>query len=144
VPVHLCLYSSMTASAGAPESTAPILIVDDEVEHRLNCRELLEDEGYAVEEAGDGERALARLIDRTRPQPAVVLLDLSMPIMDGWELLAIMKSYTRLRSIPVVLVSAHEPRLNPVRHGAISAYLHKPYSAADLLRVVAQFAPSGS
>ncbi len=119
--------------------SAPILIVDDDIDHRIACREFLETHGYAVQEAGDGRKALARLVDGNEAQPCLLLLDLSMPLMDGWQLLAIMKSYLRLHSIPVILISAEEPRLDPVQHGAIAAYLRKPCDCEDLLALVRKF-----
>ena len=117
----------------------PILIVDDDLDHRHTCRELLEEHGYTVQEAGDGKKALARLVDPAEAQPCLVLLDLSMPLMDGWQLLAIMKSYLRLHSIPVVLISAQEPLLDPLEHGTIAAYLPKPHNADELLALAAKF-----
>jgi CheY-like chemotaxis protein len=128
-------------SSTPPSSRArrPILIVDDDIDHRLACRELLEDNGYVVQEAGDGKKALARLVDPAQVEPCMVLLDLSMPLMDGWQLLAIMKSYLRLHEIPVVLISAQEPLLDPVQHGTIAAYLRKPHDMDDLLALAAKF-----
>jgi two-component system NtrC family response regulator len=122
------------------DSRKRILVVDDDPGHRMECRELLEDAGYAVTEAGDGRKALTALMDPTHPQPLVILLDLSMPLMDGWEFLAIMKSYVHLHGIPVILISACEPTLDPVTHGTLAAYLPKPYDPADLVALVHKFA----
>ena len=121
-------------------ASRPILIVDDDLDHRFACRDLLIDNGYVVQEAGDGKKALARLVDPAEQPPCLILLDLSMPLMDGWQLLAIMKSYLRLQSIPVVLISAQEPLLDPVQHGTIAAYLRKPADADELLALAAKFA----
>jgi CheY-like chemotaxis protein len=120
-------------------ASRPILIVDDDLDHRFVCRELLEDNGYTVQEAGDGKKALARLVDPAAVLPSMIFLDLSMPLMDGWQLLAIMKSYLRLHTIPVVLISAQEPLLDPVQHGTIAAYVRKPANADDLLALAAKF-----
>jgi CheY-like chemotaxis protein len=127
--------------APAREEKRPILVVDDDAGHRLACRDLLEDAGYVVEEASNGEEALKRLIDPTKVAPALVVLDLSMPVMDGWELLAVMTSYTRLQSMPVVLISAHEPRQDPGVHRGISAFLRKPYDAEELRELAETLAP---
>ncbi|HEY0711763.1 MAG TPA: response regulator [Polyangia bacterium] len=118
-----------------------IFIVDDDLDHTAICRELLEARGYLVEEVGDGRKALARLLDPDREQPALILLDLSMPLMDGWQFLAIMKSYIRLHLVPVVLISAEEPRLEPERHGTIAAQLRKPYDAEQLLAIASRYVP---
>jgi CheY-like chemotaxis protein len=124
-----------------PQSSAsrPILLVDDDLDHRYACRELLEEHGYTVQEAGDGKKALARLLDPVEVAPCLVLLDLSMPLMDGWQLLAIMKSYLPLHAIPVVLISAQEPLLDPVLHGAIAAHVRKPADPDELLALAAKF-----
>src|SRR4030095_9197902 len=61
--------------------TKPILVVDDDIDHRIACRELLEEHGFSVQEVGDGKKALARLVDPAEAQPGLVLLDLSMPLM---------------------------------------------------------------
>jgi CheY-like chemotaxis protein len=119
-----------------------ILIVEDDLDNRWSCRELLEEHGYTVEEAGDGKKALKRLTDPSLDRPSLILLDLSMPLMDGWQMLAIMKGYEGLQELPVILCSANEPSLDPVRHGTIAAYLRKPYPAAELLALVTKLAPS--
>jgi CheY-like chemotaxis protein len=122
-----------------------ILVVDDDRNHRRDVRDVLEDEGYEVVEAENGQEALNYLIGRRSFSPALVLLDLSMPAMTGWELLAIMRSYLRLSAIPVVLLSGLDPQLDPVKHGAIAAFLKKPYDVAQLLEVVGKHSqPSGS
>lgn len=117
----------------------PILVVDDDSAQRDGYRELLQDEGYVVIEAADGRQALHYLVDETQTTPCLILLDLTMPIMDGWEFLAILKSYVRLHAIPVVLISGEEPRLDPVRHGTIAAHLRKPYDVDELLRLAATY-----
>jgi CheY-like chemotaxis protein len=122
-------------------SAPTILIVEDDLDNRWTCRELLEEHGYTVEEAGDGKKALKRLTDPSLDRPTLILLDLSMPLMDGWQMLAIMKSYEGLQRIPVILCSANEPSLDPVHHGTIAAHLRKPYPAAELLGLVTKLAP---
>jgi CheY-like chemotaxis protein len=81
-----------------------LLLVEDEESIRSQLRELLEDEGYAVVEAHNGQEALAAMNDGL--DPAVVLLDLMMPVMDGWELLERMRCHQRLAKVPVVVASA--------------------------------------
>jgi CheY-like chemotaxis protein len=113
-----------------------VLIVDDDENHRLALSEALTEQGYRVEQAANGKEALERLVHRNLEMPAVVLLDLSMPVMTGWELMAILRSYVRLASFPVVLISGHEPQLDPVEHGTIAAFLRKPYDLATLLQAI--------
>ena len=116
------------------------MVVDDDPELRWMCRQLLEAEGHAVVEAPDGREALLYLMNQEQAQPCLILLDLSMPVMDGWEFLAIIKSYVRLHEVPVVLISALEPSLDPIRHGTIAAYLRKPCDPKEVVKLAARYA----
>jgi CheY-like chemotaxis protein len=118
-------------------STTPVvLVVDDDDATRSDVRDLLEEDGYSVVEACDGKQALEFLVGNRNRTPDCILLDLSMPVMTGWELLSIVKAYVRLSEIPIILVSGVAPQLDPVKHGVISAYLKKPYDAKALLKTV--------
>jgi CheY-like chemotaxis protein len=121
-----------------------VLVVDDDEEHCAAIRELIEDEGLAVIQAQDGKEALEFLLDRSNPQPCLIILDLSMPVMTGWELLAILRCYVRFADIPVVLISGHDPMLDPVKHGVIVAFLRKPYDRDELLALVAKHRGAGA
>ena len=93
--------------------------------------------GCVAIEVPDGYKALDFLLDPDRPTPALIVLDLSMPVMDGWEFLAIMNSYLRLRAVPVVLISASDhPQLDPLRHGTVAAHFRKPYDIGELSAVI--------
>ena len=89
----------------------PVLVVDDDVEVRQLFRRMLEPEGYSVLEAQNGRVALERLRDVT---PSVILLDLMMPEMDGFEFVAEFRGHEAWRAIPIVVVTAkdlsHEDR----------------------------------
>jgi CheY-like chemotaxis protein len=80
-----------------------VLVVDDEPDIRALVAELLADEGYEVRTAANGRAALA-IIDNWRP--AVILLDLMMPEMDGWAFLANQQRHVELVQIPVIVMSA--------------------------------------
>jgi two-component system response regulator CpxR len=120
----------------------PILVVDDDQDNRDAIRDVLEDEGYEVIEAVDGEKALEYLVARQNVAPALVLLNISMPHMTGWELVAVMRRYRHLAVIPVVLLSGMDPQRQPDRMGMVAAYLRKPYDSTKLLEVVAKHALS--
>jgi CheY-like chemotaxis protein len=97
-PPSTVLHAS---DAGEPRT---VLIVDDDHDLRQTLSEILNDEGYAVETATNGREALDLL--RRRGAPRVVVLDLMMPVMDGWQLLDELRRDEALSRIPVIIISA--------------------------------------
>jgi GAF domain-containing protein/CheY-like chemotaxis protein len=83
----------------------PVLVVDDDAEVRRLLRRMLEPEGYTVVEAENGRLALERLSDVS---PSVVLLDLMMPEMDGFEFVAEFRRHEAWRAIPIVVITAKD------------------------------------
>jgi CheY-like chemotaxis protein len=83
----------------------PVLVVDDDAGLRELLRRMLEPEGYAVVEAENGRVALERLRDVS---PSVILLDLMMPEMDGFEFVAEFRRHEAWRAIPIVVVTAKD------------------------------------
>ena len=119
--------------------TERILIVDDDPEILSTIGELLEDEGYVVEKAENGADALEAL--RKMPtSPCLVLLDLMMPVMNGFDLLRELAADPRLSSVPVVVLSAHSQASNVA--GA-KRFLRKPVTLAQLLGAAADFCGAG-
>jgi signal transduction histidine kinase/CheY-like chemotaxis protein len=106
-----------------------VLIVDDEPSIRRFLRHLLEQEGYDVLEAGSGKEALARC---QREQPDLVLLDLRLPDMTGFEILSELKHNEETSEIPVVILSIVQDREEGFRLGA-SDYLTKPVDRDKLM-----------
>lgn len=126
-------------------NTGSILIVDDQEHVRRTVRHALEDAGHAVIEANHGQDALHFLATHASPHIDLILLDLVMPIMDGWQFLRLMNSYVRLGKIPVLIVSAYPPRLSETQHSGIVGVLHSPYAMEELLaRVDVQLSGSAS
>jgi signal transduction histidine kinase/ActR/RegA family two-component response regulator len=126
----------------ALEQDAPlphgILIVDDDSEYRRGLAEALSGEGYPVFEAGDGRQALAYL--RTHAPPQLILLDLMMPTMDGWEFAATVRSDAALSSIPIVVMSSlGKVDVNAVLLGAVGC-LRKPPQLPALFELAARYA----
>jgi CheY-like chemotaxis protein len=115
----------------------PILVVEDEPDIRDLMVSLLESEGYAVAAASHGAEALARL--QAGPLPCIILLDLMMPVMDGWAFCKEKQKDPVLAPIPIVVVSAvsrKDPRNAGVR--AVD-HLPKPIDIGTLLAAVARF-----
>ncbi len=117
-----------------------VLIVDDDCLAREAFARLLRAEGYAVSEAGDGREALLRL--RADGPHSLVLLDLMMPHMDGWQFLDVRKRDPELARSPVVLVTGvGHIHLAAVRALGADGALQKPVTPEELLDVVRQYGP---
>ena len=83
-----------------------VLVIDDDDDVREGLQSFLEAEGHATEGASNGREALSLLRDQPKP-PSLILLDLMMPVMSGWEVLVELDVDPRLREIPVAIMSAH-------------------------------------
>jgi CheY-like chemotaxis protein len=113
------------------------MVVEDDFAIRETLRELLEDEGYHVMWASNGQEALARLRDHA---PRLILLDLMMPVMDGWEFRIAQQRDPSLAHIPVVIISADHGLEQKVSALAVDGWLAKPFELATLLETVNRYA----
>ncbi len=116
------------------QAIANILIVEDDFAIRETIAELLEGEGYAVTRASNGAEALERL--RRTGKTNVILLDLMMPVMDGWEFRLRQRSDPGLASIPVVVLSADNALEQKVSNLGVEAWLPKPFEVERLLETI--------
>jgi CheY-like chemotaxis protein len=118
---------------------ARILIVDDEAFIRLYLEEVLADEGHDVMSARDGAEAL-RLLRTAGITPDLILLDLMMPGMNGWEFRKAQAADPVLAGIPVVVVSgAGDVQAEAARLG-VKGYVTKPFFPENLLAAIASVA----
>jgi CheY-like chemotaxis protein len=119
-----------------------VLIVEDDLDIRDALSQILEEEGYSVDTAANGQEALDRL--RSGPPPRIILLDLMMPVMNGWQFRAAQQQDPDLAGIPVVVISAD----NNVRDKAIAIGVQecfrKPIEIAGLLATIARYCPTTS
>jgi len=117
----------------APRHEPTILIVEDDVDVREAYQDVLDQAGYHVVTAANGRIALDWL-HHVDDAPAMIVLDLMMPVMDGWQFRLELGKDEGLAGIPVVVVTAHrdDPGIECV------ARLLKPVALADLLSAVAQ------
>lgn len=109
-----------------------ILIADDEFDLAWTLRAILEGEGYRVETFANGKEVLDRL---GAGKPALVLLDVMMPVVGGMEVLRTMKSTPGLDGIPIVLMSAVRPQASK-QQCAWDVFLRKPFTIEGLLQTV--------
>jgi two-component system, cell cycle response regulator DivK len=116
-----------------------VLVVDDEAETRLAYRALLEHGGWTVEEAASGDEAL-RLAGLQPPR--LVLLDISIPGVDGWETTRRLKTDARTSSVPVLAVTAHalDDDRRRAREVGCDGYLVKPVPPTELLATIERLA----
>ena len=112
-----------------------VLVIDDEPDLRLLARLVLEQAGFDVEEADDGDSGLDAL--EARPTD-IVLLDLRMPRMDGWTVLDKLRSTGRLNTLAVIVVSAHAAGDAAARALELGCrgYLQKPFTASQIIDII--------
>ena len=110
-----------------------VLVVDDDNDARLIWKTILETRGFAVVQAADGAEAVE--IAR-RNRPALVLLDLVMPNVDGWEVMELLRLDRRSEEIPVVAVTSTEAHPEEVRQAGFCALLRKPVLPPQLVKAV--------
>jgi chemosensory pili system protein ChpA (sensor histidine kinase/response regulator) len=120
-------------------STIPtVMVVDDSLTVRKITSRLLTREGYQVILAKDGVDALEQLID---VMPDVVLSDIEMPRMDGFDLLRNIRADQRLKELPVIMITSRtaEKHRNYAMEIGANHYLGKPFDEDELLRLVSSY-----
>jgi DNA-binding response OmpR family regulator len=119
-----------------------ILIIDDDAFIRRPLEFILREEGFAPVTAVDGEEGLAKLEGE---KPDLIVLDLMMPGLDGFEVCRRVRNDPRFSSIPVILLTATGPESDCERGRAAGAtdFMSKPYSPSELLRRVREILSEG-
>jgi chemosensory pili system protein ChpA (sensor histidine kinase/response regulator) len=131
-----------TLSGASAVPTIPlVLVVDDSITVRRVTQRLLVREGYRVALAADGLQALEKLTDEL---PAVVLSDIEMPRMDGFDLARNIRGDTRLAKLPIIMITSRiaEKHREHARELGVDHYLGKPYSEEELLSLVKHYCSS--
>lgn len=123
----------MTALSPQPlPSRNTVLVIEDDHDIRVSVRSLLEDEGYEVHTVTNGLAALSAL-EHGEELPCVIVLDLMLPVMDGWDFAERVRKNPRLARIPIVIMSAYDSPPPPA--GAV-AFIKKPVNMDALLRAI--------
>lgn len=112
-----------------------ILVVEDDKEIRESLKDVLEFEGYQIMTASNGQEAIETL--KIAPNPCLILLDLMMPIMNGWEFLKHRREFDTLATIPVAVVTAAGD--SKTKDIEAQAVIKKPIDLELLLKWVSQF-----
>src|SRR5215471_4290476 len=117
-----------------------ILVVEDQEDNRQILRDLLGHSGYELTEAENGEEALAAV---AKKRPDLILMDIQLPIMDGYEVTRRIKSDPALKGIPIIVVTSYalSGDEGKARAAGCDAYITKPFSPRQLLAKVREFLP---
>jgi len=118
-----------------------ILIIDDDPSNREILRARLEPAGHEVTEAADGEKGL-QLVETTMPD--LVLLDVMMPRMDGWQVCRQIKNNPKTKAIPVVMLTALGQQIDQLRgwESGANEYLGKPWDPKALMEILERWCPA--
>ena len=114
-----------------------ILIIEDDIYIHASLKELLEEEGFAVSSASNGEEGIRKL--QNGEQPDLILLDLMMPVKDGFQFREEQMSNPAYREFPVVAMSAYGNLHTNKEKLSVEAYLKKPIDIDNLLATIRQW-----
>jgi CheY-like chemotaxis protein len=119
----------------------PVLLVDDDEDIRESIIEALEDGGHSALGAANGQEALERVraMQQAGDEPCVILLDMMLPVMDGWQFRAAQLKDDRMRAIPVVVLTAHANAEQIAHELGAEGFLRKPLRLEALLAAVVPY-----
>jgi two-component system cell cycle response regulator DivK len=117
-----------------------ILVVEDQPDNRQILRDLFESAGYEIIEAEDGQ---AGVVAAKAQQPDLILMDIQLPVMDGYEATRRIKADPDLRAIPLIVVTSYALSGDDVkaRAAGCDGYVTKPFSPRQLLAKVKEYLP---
>ena len=120
--------------------TKRILVVEDQEDNRRILRDLLVHAGYDVIEVGDGAQALTAAAEH---HPDVILMDIQLPLLDGYEATRRIKADPALGAIPIIVITSYALSGDDIkaREAGCDAYVPKPYSPRQLLATIREFMP---
>ena len=115
-----------------------ILVVEDQADNRKIIRDMLRRSDYKIIEAENGEEALAAI---GKQRPDLILMDIQLPIMDGYEATRLIKADPALRSIPIIAVTSYalSGEEKKARAAGCDDYVPKPFSPRQLLAKIRQY-----
>ncbi len=115
-----------------------ILVVEDQEDNRQILRDLLDSAGYEMIEAEDGEQALVAVEEH---RPDLILMDIQLPLLDGYEATRRIKANPALNAIPIIVVTSYalSGDEGKARSAGCDAYVTKPYSPRQLLAKIREY-----
>jgi two-component system, cell cycle response regulator DivK len=128
------------SAVGEPDMTKRILVVDDQYDNKKIMRDLLGTADYETIEAGNGEQAVAMV---AQGRPDLILMDIQLPILDGYEATRRIKADPTLQSIPIIAVSSYalSGDEQKARVAGCNDFVSKPFSPRQLLAKIRQYLP---
>jgi two-component system cell cycle response regulator DivK len=120
--------------------TKRILVVEDQEDNRRILRDLLDSAGFEMIEAGDGQQAL---VAAEQHRPDLILMDIQLPVLDGYEATRRIKANPALNTIPIIVVTSYalSGDEGKARAAGCDAYVTKPYSPRQLLAKIREYLP---
>ena len=117
-----------------------ILVVEDQPDSRQIIRDMLTPTDYEITEGENGEQALAAI---AKQRPELILMDIQMPILDGYAAARLIKADPALRSIPIIAVTSYalSGEEKKARAAGCDDYVPKPFSPRELLAKIRQYLP---
>ena len=117
-----------------------ILVVEDQEDNRRILRDLLANAGYEMIEAEDGEQAL---LQAAKHRPDLILMDIQLPVLDGYEATRRLKADPTLNVIPIIVVTSYALSGDEAkaRAAGCDAYVTKPFSPRQLLAKIKEYLP---
>jgi CheY-like chemotaxis protein len=135
------LDQAASQDAGATAKRPLVLIVDDDPDTRELCDMLLDRAGYDRALAASGEEAVSLLEQMT---PGLIVLDLSMPGMDGWSVAALVRKHERTARIPILVMTGLNASMeNAARRAGATAFCLKPIDPKRFVKEVKRLCPTG-
>jgi twitching motility two-component system response regulator PilG len=134
--VHGAVEETVAANEGASKSFK-VMVIDDSKTIRRTAETLLKKEGFEVITATDGFEALSLIADH---QPDLILMDIMMPRLDGYQTCALIKHHRVFRHTPVVMLSSKDGLFDRARGRVVGSdnYITKPFTREELLSVIEQ------
>ena len=132
--------NSMSAGTLPNKKAKHILVIEDAIDIQQLLADLLELEGYEVSKASNGQQAIEGL--RSENLPDLIILDLMMPVMDGYQFRIQQLADDRISNIPVIVMSATRDLANISQRITATDYLSKPVDLTDLLKTIESHCPS--
>jgi two-component system cell cycle response regulator DivK len=127
-------------TTGGNVMTKHILVVEDQEDNRQILRDLLANAGYRLTEAENGEQALAAV---EQQPPDLILMDIQLPVLDGYEATRRIKANPSLRAIPIIAVTSYalSGDEDKARAAGCDDFVPKPYSPRQLLVKIREYLP---